>query len=56
MFKLKIIWMLLVIKLLYHILCIVDELQDPYKRRGESTLDLYREHYKLVKQLEKELK
>ena len=52
--KLKIIWMILIMKLLHHILWIVDSLQPPYQRRGESTMELYDEYEKVKKRLEKE--
>lgn len=56
MIKLKIKWMILVIKFLNHILWIIDGLQSPYLRRSESTKELYKENDKIIIQLEKELK
>jgi len=52
--KLKIIWMILIMKFLHQILWIVDSLQPPYQRRGESTMELYDEYEKVKKRLEKE--
>ena len=52
--KLKIIWMILIMKFLHQILWIVDSLQAPYQQRGESTMELYDEYEKVKKRLEKE--
>ncbi len=54
--KLKITWMLLVMKFLYHILWIVDGLQAPYEQRGKITNELYEECNKIDELLRKELK
>ncbi len=53
--KLKITWMLLVMKFLHHILWIVDDLQEPYKHGGKSTEELYDEFKKVKKQLKENL-
>ncbi len=53
--KLKITWMLLVMKFLHHILWIVDELQEPYRQRDKFTEELYDEYEKVKKQLKENL-
>lgn len=55
MLKLKIVWMLLVLKCLRHILWILDELQEPYMRRTKDFEKLIDKCGKVEKQLNKEL-
>ncbi len=52
--KLKVVWMLLVLKFLRHILWMLDDLQEPYKRRSDSTKILCDECEKVKKQLKEE--